>query len=316
MNLSNTILPARFSTPSPLPRAAPWRARSLWLCLALGLLLTAGCGGTAAAPTPTAAPTAAAHQGLEVLLANSVNVVGTGRRFAVGVVRDGRSVKDAALHLKFFDLTHGDPVARAETDAPFYGDNLGEAGVYVTRANFDTPGPWGVEATVTEPGRAPETKRLGFDVVARDPSPGVGDPAPRTHNPTLQDVNGDRSKVSSATVDDTILHRISIADAVTNGKPTVILFASPQFCTTRTCGPSHQVVLSLAQNYSDRVNFVHVEVYQEYVNFTPAPAMAEWNLHTEPWLFFVNAQGVIVDKYEGGITSKEIVPAFLKFIGA
>jgi hypothetical protein len=132
---------------------------------------------------------------------------------------------------------------------------------------------------------------------------------------TLSDVNGDRSKISSALTDDTILHRINIADAVTSGKPTVILFATPRFCTTRTCGPSHQVVMSLAQNYADRVNFIHVEVYKDFETFAPADAMLEWNLRTEPWLFFVDANGVIVDKFEGGITSKEIVPAFLKFIG-
>jgi hypothetical protein len=274
------------------------------------LFLTA-CGSA----TPTATLGTPTPSTLQIIIANSQHVMGA-NRFPVGVIRDGHSVKDAQLHLKFFDLTTKSLVPKAETDATYYGDNLGEAGVYVAHANFDTPGNWGVEASVTETGYPTETQRIGFEVLAKDPSPGVGDDAPHTKNPTLQDVNGDRTKVSSAEYDDSILHRISIADAVTNGKPTVILFATPRFCTSRTCGPSHQVILSLAQNYADKVNFVHVEIYKDFQTFALADAMTEWNLQTEPWLFFINPQGKIVEKFEGGITSKEIVPEFLKFIGA
>lgn len=266
------------------------------------------------APSASAPPTETPAPALQVILANSQHIVGA-NRFPIGVIRDGRSVKDAQVHLKFFDLSSGEPVQKGEADAPYFGDNLGEAGVYVAHANFDKAGDWGVEAAVTETGHAPESKRIAFTVLPQDPSPGIGDDAPRTRNPTLKDVNGDRTKISSAADDDSILHQISIADAVTNGKPTVILFATPRFCTTRTCGPSHQVVMSLAQNYKDRVNFVHVEVYKNFETFELADAMGEWHLQTEPWLFFVDANGKIVNKFEGGITSKEIVPEFLKFIG-
>lgn len=258
--------------------------------------------------------TATATAGLEVLLANSEHVIGD-NRFPIGVVRDGRSVKDATLHLKFYDLTSGSPVASGEMDAPFYGDNLGEAGVYVGHATFNKAGNWGVEVTVNENGFAPEVKRLGFEVTATDPTPAIGSDAPRSKNLTLKDVNGDRSKISSAEYDDSILHQISIADAVTSGKPSVILFATPKFCTSRTCGPSHQVVLELAKNYADRANFIHVEVYKDFQTFAPADAMLEWHLQTEPWLFFVDKNGKIVEKFEGGLTAKEIVPEFLKFIG-
>ncbi len=273
--------------------------------------LASACNANRGTAAPSPAPTPSA---LQVLLANSRNVVGA-NRFALGLVRDGNSVKDAQVHLQFFDLTSGQAVATQETDAPYYGDNLGQAGVYVAHAAFARAGDWGVEVTVNEAGRAPEIQRLAFTVLAQDPSPGIGAPAPRTRNLTLQDVNGDRAKICSAVEDDSILHRISIADAVTNGKPTVILFATPRFCTTRTCGPSLQVVMGLAQNYADRVNFIHVEVYKNFETFEVADAMREWNLETEPWLYFVDREGKIAAKFEGGITAKEIVPAFLKFIG-
>jgi hypothetical protein len=167
--------------------------KSFLLIALLGLgMASVGCGG--AGPTPTTAPpptVGTAAEGLQVILANSVHVVGP-NRFPVGVVRAGRSVKDAQVQLTFYDLTSGAAVAAESVAAEYYGDNLGEAGVYVARTNFSKPGTWGVEATVTEPGRAPESVRIGFDVLPSDPSPGIGDDAPRSKNLTLSDVNGDR----------------------------------------------------------------------------------------------------------------------------
>ncbi len=292
----------------------------VFLFAALGLSIAcAGGPSPTGAPPPQATPAPAsalpdAANGLQVILAASHLAVGQ-NRFPIGLVRDDRSVKDAQVHLKFYDLSSDTPTLTTETDAPFYGDNLGEAGVYVGRTTFSKAGNWGVEVSVAQPGYAPQTLRVGFQVALQGAVPKIGDAALPSKNLTLQDVGGDRSKISSSDQDDSILHRISIADALKNGKPTVILFATPKFCTSRTCGPSHQVVLALAQNYADQVNFIHVEVYKDFKTFAPADAMVEWHLDTEPWLFFVGGQGKIVDRYEGGITSKEIVPAFLKFIG-
>lgn len=285
--------------------------------LLFAIFALAACGANSQAPlAPTAAsPLAGTSRGLQVLIANSRHLVGADR-FPIGIVRDGKSVKDATVKLSFYDLTDGgDPILKGESDAPFYGDNLGEAGVYVGKATFDKAGEWGVEAVVNQPGFAAETQRIGFQVLAEDPSPAVGTQAPHTKTLTLADVNGDRTKISSAEVDDRILHQLSIDDALTNGKPTVILFASPRYCQTRTCGPSHQVVMGLAENYADKVNFIHIEVFKNFETFELADAMREWNLESEPWLFMIDANGKIVHKYEGGITAKEIVPEFMRLIG-
>ncbi len=290
--------------------------------LVLTMVAVLGCVMNQASPTTATATLTPSEtssppnqtQGLQVFLANSRNLVGE-NRFPIGVIRDGKSVQNAQVHLKFFDINGNEPVLKNESDAPFYGDNLGAAGVYVGRATFDTSGQWGVEVTVNQEGFPTEAKRIALTVLEKDPSPAVGTQAPLTKIQTLNDVSGDRTKICSALEDDRELHRISIDQAVTNGKPTVILFATPRFCHTRTCGPNLQVVQSLAQNYNERVNFIHVEVYKNFETFEVVDAMREWNLETEPWLVFVDASGKIVSKYEGGITSKEIVPDFLKFIG-
>jgi hypothetical protein len=34
-----------------------------------------------------------------------------------------------------------------------------------------------------------------------------------------------------------------------------------------------------------------------------------WGLQSEPWLFLINSKGVIVGRYEGGLTQEELAPA-------
>jgi hypothetical protein len=253
-------------------------------------------------------------QGFQANLANSRLVVGP-NRFALGLIQNGRALKDAMVRVTFFDLNSGTPVEKNQADAPYYGDNLGEAGVYVTHTTFDAPGKWGAEVNAQQSGQAAQIERIGFEVIDHDTIPNVGEPAPRSKNLTLKEVGGDVHKLSSAVDGDDYLHTMTISEAVTSGKPSVILFATPAFCTSRTCGPSHQVVEALAQNYHDQVNFIHIEVYKDFKTFAPADAMLEWHLETEPWLFFVDKNGKIVERFEGGITTREIVPEFLKFIG-
>ena len=254
-------------------------------------------------------------QGFQAIPANSRLVVGP-NRFALGLVENGRSVKDATVNLKFFDLNSGKGVLKAETDAMYYGDNLGEAGVYIARVTFDAAGTWGVAVNAQSPGQPAKTSNLSFAVLAHDTIPNVGDEAPRSKNPTLADVNNDRSKICSARDDDRELHTLSIAAALANGKPTVVLFATPAYSTSRTCGPSLQVVQAIAKNYAGKVNFIHIEIYKNFQTFEIADTVTEWKLESEPWLFFIGTDGKIAARFEGGITSKEIVPAFVKFVGA
>ena len=35
---------------------------------------------------------------------------------------------------------------------------------------------------------------------------------------------------------------------------------------------------------------------------------ADWDLKTEPWLFFVDKDGKVADRFEGGLTYDEVEP--------
>ncbi len=87
-----------------------------------------------------------------------------------------------------------------------------------------------------------------------------------------------------------MLHETTIADALRTGTPAVVIFATPAFCESRFCGPITDVIQDLAERYSDRAEFIHVEIYREYEqgNVVVNQAAADWLLRngdlTEPWI--------------------------------
>ena len=79
---------------------------------------------------------------------------------------------------------------------------------------------------------------------------------------------------------------------VVGKKPVLLLFATPQLCQSRVCGPVVDVALQLRARYGDEVEFIHQEVYTDN---DPKKGLREplqeFNLPTEPWLFAVGKDG-------------------------
>jgi len=275
--------------------------------LALALVLVAGCGpsagSTAAQPSP----------GVQAVLVSSAGEVLVGRkeRFPLGILDHNTPVSDATVKVHLFYLGSGGAQPRGDFDASFKGDGLNGAGVYVALPTFDVAGQWRAEITALRPNGAHGVTTLGFDVSATPLAPGPGQLAPRTHNPTVADVP-DVSYIDSGTPPDD-MHGISIADAIAQHRPTLVIFASPAFCTSRICGPEVDVVRSLEPDYKGRLTFVHVEVY---TNFKPDPsrrsyaqAVLDWRLQSEPWIFLIDPGGVIQARFEGPVARDEVKAA-------
>ena len=84
----------------------------------------------------------------------------------------------------------------------------------------------------------------------------------------------------------------SVADSLAAKVPFVVTFATPKFCSSRTCGPVVDVVEEVQRRLEgDDVRFIHVEVYEDN---DPAKGfnqwMREWKLPTEPWTFLVDGE--------------------------
>lgn len=303
-------------------------------------LCMTGCGQPPPSTTlnGTASPTGGSGTITPVFAFTEV-VVGR-NRIAMGLLRNGTPLNepDAIVHLRFTDLTDTAAPVKSETDAIYYGQGL-PAGIYVAYPTFETAGNWGVEVTTQLPGEAPTSSKLRLEVKPSSDVPNVGQPAISTKTLTVHDVP-DPVQLSSDSHVDLALYQISLDQALTSGKPTALLFATPAFCQTATCSPSLKVIEGLQQTYGDRMNFIHVEVYaypfeqsvqrqaaalaratKEYRALTPeeqraglADAMVAWRLQSEPWLFLIDAHGTIAARFEGGITKEELAPALQNLI--
>jgi hypothetical protein len=274
--------------------------------VAVTVLLSA-CGG---ATTPK---TGAADSGeLQATMIASELVAGLQQRVPIGILDHNTPVTDASVRVRSFLLGSGDKaVFKGESPAPFKGDGLEGAGVYVAHLDMKPAGNWGLEVTASRPNGARLSQRLAINVVSKPLVPGVGEPAPASHNPTSRD-QPDLTEIDSGRPPDD-MHQVSIAEALQQHRPTLVVFASPAFCTSKVCGPEVHVVQSLEPAYKDRLSFIHVEVYS---NFKPdpskrqlAPTVLEWRLQTEPWIFLINPEGIIQARFEGPTGTGELKTA-------
>ena len=181
--------------------------------------------------------------------------------------------------------------------------------LYVSRLRLDRPGTYWLLAQPD--GGATSVQAIGNVVVGDSPVPDVGEPAPASDTPTIASTGGDFSKLTTKTPPDEVLLRHSVADSLRAKVPFVVTFSTPEYCSSRTCGPTVDVVEAVAERYEDEnVRFIHVEVYEDN---DPANGfnkwMREWKLSTEPWTFLVGADGRIVDRFEGAVSTLELEAA-------
>jgi hypothetical protein len=236
--------------------------------------------------------------------------VGTNQRFLMAFIDpDNRPITDATVEYAFFKVT-GPGTAQLRSRAPaIYRESptLPGRGVYVTRADFDEAGDWGVAARLQRPGAEPLEIRTSFTVSPKTSSVPIGSRAPASETPvarTQQEVE----RICSARPGDNF-HQLSIADALRQQRPLAVLFATPGFCTSMTCGPSLDVLTALNQQVGEAANFIHVEIYKDARPSETVPSVSEWGLKSEPWLFIVGADGTVLDKFEGVITVDEVQPS-------
>jgi hypothetical protein len=253
-----------------------------------------------------------ATTGMEVALVTSELVVGPSR-FAVGLFDSkGGVVRDAAVHFHYYDLSNPEtPVLEAEADATPLHTPDGLTTIFAHEREFKRAGDWGVEVQAAFPDGTAAVKRIGFQVLPDSPTLKPGQSVPALETPTSAQVNNDLSKLTSAPAPNPAFYQVSLAQALANGKPTVLLFATPAFCQTRFCGPAYEQTSELQSRYGDSFNFVHVEVYTGLPNpaannWEVAPAMTAFGLTTEPWLYLIDAEGKIVYRVEGIFTTAEV----------
>ena len=305
---------------------------------ALVLGVFACSGESAVEPTPVASvPTAVAPsqplappslppgmpEPITVALASTDIAVGD-NRVVFGLIRQGKGpVRDAEVSVETFLLKASGPDGPRQTlPATFQVWPQGAGGVYIANLTFDETGEWGLGFRLKHPDGSESQAGTRVQVKSESATPALGSAAPRSRNRTSSGV-GHLDELTTDPDPDPDLYSKTIAEALDEGKPLVVSFATPAYCKTATCGPQLDTLKQLKTTHSERVNFVHVEVYDNPPEIRDqgiavarlSPILAEWGLPTEPWTFVIDAGGIVRAKYEGYVSSEELEEAVSSALG-
>jgi hypothetical protein len=147
------------------------------------------------------------------------------------------------------------------------------------------------------------------EVKRRTSIPDVGDRPPAVETDTVASAAGNLAAIDTRRPFARELHETSFKD-VLGRKPVALLFATPQLCQSRVCGPVVDIELQMKEKYGDRMAFIHQEVYRDnQVDKGLRPSLRAFGLRTEPWLFTVDADGRIAARLEGSFGVKEFEQA-------
>lgn len=301
--------------------------RTLAIAVTAALVLAACSSTPDTTPTPTASPVTSAEpsavaEGPAILpiLVSSEFAPGRNRFLFSLTDRANQLVAapDVTVDLLFYD-SDADPEAVAfEAESRFLWALEDVRGLYVADVDFPSGGRWGTRFNVTFPDGSTDTVRADYDVLEESWTPAIGAPAPAVDTPTLDDVDGEIARVSTDPDPDPRFYQTSVEDALAAGEPFVLVFATPAFCESATCGPTLDVVKGVAADYP-QMTFINVEPYvMEFADGGLRPVLSDqgqlqsaewtdtWKLLTEPFIFFVDGTGTVRAKYEGAFDPDEL----------
>jgi len=256
-------------------------------------------------------------------------------RFAFGLLKANRLLENADVTLRLYTMDGSEAILAAEFKIPYqsvrqikeetsvhrhadgtqhlHGEESAVRGLYLAQLSLPRAGDWGVELLVSQANGPVETVRFAVTVLEAPATPAIGSAAPRSRNLIARDVK-DLRDIDTSPKPDARLHQVRIADAIAQGKPQLIVFATPQFCTSRMCGPVVDIARTLLPTYGKRVAFIHQEIWQDFAAKKMFATVEEWRLDTEPWVFVVDGQGIIRAKFEGLATAGEIESALQQIL--
>ncbi len=201
----------------------------------------------------------------------------------------------------------GAPTTATSQGGPTLSDPSTARGVYqAENVIFDQPGFWQVTVTADVAGAGRQELTTTFPVAAKPTYPAPGEPALKTDNLTLATKDVPASAIDSRATDtepvpDPELHRWTIARALAEHRPILVIFATPTYCQSQFCGPTTDGVAALAGRYGDRAVFIHVEIWRNYQKSVINQGAADWLYHngdlTEPWLYLIGSDGIIKDRW-------------------
>jgi len=317
------------------------------LSLLLGSVLVAACAGPGASEAPAASQPAAsgtascqtapdpafdiegwgqpsaAPSVIPYLIGPTIATCGQNRVLFTFLDADSRPIgaPDRTARVAFFNLGRDSKTAFATVDSTFVWAIENDRGIYATNVAFPEAGSFGAEITTAVAGGAPMTLRLRFDVQPSTPVVRVGDAAPSTKTPTLADVGGDATKISTDPTPDPALYETSVDQALAAHEPFVLIFATPKFCASAQCGPTLERIKPFVDRYPT-ITFINVEPYKLKLvdgvlqadvdannQLQTTQASNDWHLLSEPNVYVVDRNGIVTANFELIFADSELTAA-------
>ena len=287
---------------------------------------TAVCATTPTPPDGLSGWTQAPQSDVLPVLINGAGqiVCGENRILFTLQQQDGTPVgaPDRTASIAFYNLGRDPSKPIASAEGTFVWAIKDTVGIYVANVSFPEAGQYGAEITTAKGGGTPEMLRLRFDVQPSTTVIGVGDKAPASKTPTLADVGGDASHISTDAHPDPAFYQTSIDQAEAKHEPFVVIFATPKFCTSRQCGPTLDSIKPYVAKYPT-VTFINVEPYKlklvdgvlqadtDSTGALQATAVTadEWHLLTEPVVYVVNRDGIVTAQFDLIFSDPELTAA-------
>ena len=181
-------------------------------------------------------------------------------------------------------------------------------GAYKAQANFKESGFYELIIKINNS----ESKAM-FNVNNESLTPNIGEKPPILKTLTAKEKD-DLKNITSDSNPDLNLYSISYEDSIKNSKPTIVLFSTPALCVSGTCGPILENLKKIKKEYKE-YNFIHIEVYKNFIDKTlrdldtleVSDPVITWGLPTEPWIFFLDSNGILKSKFEGFISENELI---------
>jgi hypothetical protein len=228
---------------------------------------------------------------------------------------------DRTASIAFYNLGRDPSTPVAKVDGTFVWAIQDARGIYVANASFPEAGRYGAEVTTSAAGATPVTLRLTFDVQPSSPVVKVGDHAPASKTPTLADVGGDVSHISTDATPDPGFYQTSVDQALAKHEPFVLIFATPKFCISAQCGPTLDRIKPFAAGYPS-VTFINVEPYKLKLvdgvlaadtdadgQLQTTAVTDEWHLLNEPSVYVVDRDGIVRANFELIFSDAELTAA-------
>jgi hypothetical protein len=267
------------------------------LSIVLILLIMSACSGTEANLT---------------IVASSPTTIGVGveQRVLLGIIdpdtNESLGSAERTATAEFIDPENG----ASQVAAEFLWTVPDVRGLYLALFTFDRPGVWSVRV---HPDGLPPTPPTPFEVVGDISIPEVGERAPASITRTTADHT--ISEISTDPNPDPAFYEASLDAAIASGRPTVVVFATPGFCQSATCGPMLDIAKQVRPAHAG-ANFIHVEIFENldapsFDQLRPVAAVTEWGFISEPWVYVIDPKGVVTARFEGAYTAEELGSALI-----